>query len=180
MQKKAPNMSPPLSPRVPAMARLFLKIGESNDTRLILLKAADLSSLNVFSEDRTQEDNTMTDACEQTATITEPLATDAASQLVKVNKYALSLLTGAQKVLFDEMMFAGNEFLDRAVAETGIFNEFLAKLAEAHSVKDLGAMYRECTKHQLDFMRRDTERLLKHSGRVIDNTSKLAETWRQN
>ena len=61
-----------------------------------------------------------------------------------------------------------------------IFNEFASKLAEAHSVKDLGTMYQECTKHQLDFIRRDTERLLKHTERVIDNTSKLVETWRQN
>jgi hypothetical protein len=41
-------------------------------------------------------------------------------------------------------------------------------------------MYQECSKHQLDFIRRDTERLLKHSERVIDKTSKLAENWCQN
>ncbi len=41
-------------------------------------------------------------------------------------------------------------------------------------------MYQECARHQLDFIRRDTERLLKHSDRMIDNTSKLVETWRQN
>jgi hypothetical protein len=41
-------------------------------------------------------------------------------------------------------------------------------------------MYQECTRHQLDFIRRDTERLLKHSERVIDNTTRLVETWRQN
>ena len=40
-------------------------------------------------------------------------------------------------------------------------------------------MYQECSQHQLDFVRRDTERLLKHSARVIDNTSKLVETWRR-
>ena len=27
-------------------------------------------------------------------------------------------------------------------------------------------MYQECTRHQLDFIRRDAERLLKHSERV--------------
>lgn len=83
-------------------------------------------------------------------------------------------------MLLDETLFAGREFFDRAIPETQIFNEFLAKLAEAHSIKDLGAMYRECTKHQLDFIRRDTERLLKHNERVIDNAAKLVETWRQN
>ena len=98
--------------------------------------------------------------------------TDAASQLIKANKYAFSLWTGSQNVLLDEMMFAGNELLERAIAETRIFNEFVSKVAEVHSVRDLGTMYEECTRHQLDFIRRDTERLLRHSERVIDNTSK--------
>ena len=80
----------------------------------------------------------MTDVSEQSSATNEPLATDAASQLTKANKYAFSLLAGSQNVLLDEMMFAGNEFLERAIAETRIFNEFISKLAEAHSVKDLG------------------------------------------
>jgi hypothetical protein len=122
----------------------------------------------------------MTDVSEQSSAANEPLATDAASQIIKANKYAFSLWAGSQNVLLDEMMFAGNELLERAIAETRIFNEFGSKLAEVHSVKDLGTMYQECTKHQLDFIRRDTERLLRHSERVIDNTSKLVETWRQN
>ena len=122
----------------------------------------------------------MTELSDQSTATSEQLATDTASQLTKANRYAFSLLAGTQHVLLDEMLFAGNEFFDRAVAETRIFNEFLAKLAEAHSVKDFGRMYQECTTHQLDFIRRDTERLLKHSERVIDNTAKLVETWRQN
>jgi hypothetical protein len=122
----------------------------------------------------------MTNVSEQSSATNESLATDAASQITKANKYAFSLWAGSQNVLLDEMMFAGNELFERAIAETRIFNEFVSKLGEAHSVKDLGSMYQECTKHQLDFIRRDTERLLRHSERVIDNTSKLVETWRQN
>jgi hypothetical protein len=68
----------------------------------------------------------MTDMSEQSSAANEPLAADAASQLSKANKYAFSLWTGSQNVLLDEMMFAGNELLDRAVAETKIFNEFLS------------------------------------------------------
>lgn len=122
----------------------------------------------------------MTELADQGAATSEQLAADAASQFSKANRYAFSFLSGARNVLLDEMLFAGNEFLDRAVAETRIFDEFLHKIAEAHSVKDYGTMYQECTRHQLDFIRRDTERLLKHSERVIDNTTKLVETWRQN
>lgn len=120
----------------------------------------------------------MSDVSEQSSTTNEPLATDAGSQLTKANKYAFSLWAGSQNVLLDEMMFAGNEWLERATAEAKIFNEFISKLAEGHSVKDLGKMYQDCTKHQLDFIRRDTERLLKHSDRMIDNTTKLVDTWR--
>ena len=72
----------------------------------------------------------------QSSATNEPLATDAGSQLAKANKYAFSLWAGSQNVLLDELMFAGNEWLERATAETKIFNEFISKLAEAHSVKD--------------------------------------------
>jgi hypothetical protein len=122
----------------------------------------------------------MTELLEHDAVKDEPLANDAASEMVKTNRYALSRMADARNVMVDEMLFAGSEFLDRAITETQLFNEFLSKIAEAHSVKDLGAMYRECGRHQVDFIRRDTERLLKHSERVIDNTAKLLETLRQN
>jgi hypothetical protein len=122
----------------------------------------------------------MTELSNHDTATSEQLGTDADSRLTKANRYAFSILAGTRNVLLDELLFAGNEFFDRAVAETRILNEFLAKLAEAHSVKDFGTMYQECTRHQLDFIRRDTERLLKHSERVIDNTAKLVETWRQN
>ena len=121
----------------------------------------------------------MTELAEREAASDEPLANDAASQLAKANRYALYYLADARNVMLDEMLFAGTEFLDRAITETQLFNEFLSKIAEAHSLKDLGAMYRECSRHQVEFIRRDTERLLKHSERVIDNTSKLIESWRQ-
>lgn len=122
----------------------------------------------------------MTELFEQGSASSEQLATDAGSQFTKANRYAFSLLTGSRNVLLDEVLFAGKEFFDRAIAETNIFNEFLAKLAKAHSIRDLGTMYQECTKHQLNFIRRDAERLFKHNERAIDNTAKLVETWRQN
>ena len=62
----------------------------------------------------------MSDVSQRSAATDEPLATDAASQLVKANKYAFSLWVGSQNVLLDEMMFAGTEILVRAVEETRI------------------------------------------------------------
>jgi hypothetical protein len=122
----------------------------------------------------------MTVPSEPEAAKDESLAIDTGSQLARANRYAFSFLADTRSVLLDEMLFAGNEFLDRAITETQLFNEFISKMAGAHSLKDLGAMYQECSRHQLEFIRRDTERLLKHGEHIIDNTSKLAETWRPN
>jgi len=42
-----------------------------------------------------------------------------------------------------------------------------------HSVKDLKTMCQECGQHQVDFIRRDSERIFKHGARMIEVTSKL-------
>ena len=70
-------------------------------------------------------------------------------------------------------MFAGNETLDRARTETHLFSEFVSKMAGSHSVKDLKTMWQDCGQHQIDFIRRDCERLFKHGERMIETTSKL-------
>lgn len=106
----------------------------------------------------------------------EQLGTDPGSMLVGASRYSLSILTGMRDVLWDEMMFANNEFVERIAVESSLFNQLIAKLAEAHSVRDYGTAYRECTQHQLEFMRRDMERVLKHGERAVDNAAKLAQT----
>jgi len=122
----------------------------------------------------------MTALTEQDTAASEGLASDAASQMTKANRYALNYLADARNVWLDEILFFGNEVLDRAITETKLLNEFASKMAGAHSMKDLGTVYQECTRHQLDFLRRDSERLLRHSERVVDNTSKLIDTFRRN
>jgi hypothetical protein len=49
---------------------------------------------------------------------------------------------GAQKAMFEEMMFAGREILDRVVTETHLFGEFSSKMAGAHSVENLKLVQR--------------------------------------
>jgi hypothetical protein len=71
------------------------------------------------------------------------------------------------------MVFAGNEMLDRARTESHLFTEFVSKMAGAHSVKNIKTMYEECGQHQIDFVRRDSERLFKHGERMIETTSNL-------
>jgi len=122
----------------------------------------------------------MTEQLEPRVTKEVPLASNAALQSTTADRYASGYVADARNALFEEILFAGNEFLDRTITEAHLFNEFLSKIAEAHSLRDYSAMYQACSRHQLDFVRRDTERLLKHSERVIDNTSKLVESWRRN
>jgi hypothetical protein len=118
----------------------------------------------------------MMELSEARAAITEQTAADAAAattRLTKVNKHALDLMFGAQKVMLEEMVFASNEMLERARTETHLFSEFVSKMAGSHSVKDLKTMCQECGQHQIDFVRRDSERGFKHGERMIEVTSKL-------
>jgi hypothetical protein len=94
-------------------------------------------------------------------------------QLTKANTHALDFMMGAQKVLLEEMVFAGSEVLDRARTETHLFSEFVSKMAGSHSVKGLKTMFEGCSQHQIDFIRRDSERLFKHGERMLEATSKL-------
>jgi hypothetical protein len=114
----------------------------------------------------------MPEALRNTSVI-EPMASDAAARLTKANKSALEFMFGAQKMLLEQAVFTGNEMLDRARTETHLLSEFVSKMAGSHSVKDLGTMYRECSQHQIDFLRRDSERVFKHGQRVLDAFSNL-------
>ncbi len=55
------------------------------------------------------------------AAILEDSVANAVSRLTKANKRTLDLVLGAQKSIVDEMVFACNEFIDRARTETHLF-----------------------------------------------------------
>ena len=107
-----------------------------------------------------------------TAVFTEPAAT-AEVEASRLNQGALEFMLGAQKMMFEEFVFVGDEMLERTRTEMHLLTEFVAKMAGAHSVKDIRAMCRECGQHQLDFFRRDFERLFKHGEHMIASTSNL-------
>jgi hypothetical protein len=115
----------------------------------------------------------MVELSEARAAIVEQPATDATAQLTKTRRRALDFMMGAQRMLLEEMVFASNEILDRARTETHLLSELHSKMAGSHSVKDLKTMFEECGQHQIDFIRRDCERLFKHGERLIETTSKL-------
>jgi hypothetical protein len=86
---------------------------------------------------------------------------------------ASGFIFGVQTLLFEEMVFAGSDMLERAQTEIHLLSELASKMAGAHSVKDIGSMYEECSKHQIEFVRRDTDRLFRHGEHVIEAASKL-------
>src|SRR6266851_550691 len=122
----------------------------------------------------------MTELSERSAALVEQSVTDTATRLTKANKNALDFLMGAQKVMLEELVFAGNEMLERTRTETHLLSEFVSKMAGSHSVKDLKTMSQECGQHQIDFIRRDSERLFKHGERMIETATKLFSKSSQN
>src|SRR5260370_28717943 len=103
------------------------------------------------------------------AAIIEDSVANAVTRLTK----NVGFMCGAQQVMLEEAIFASNEIFDSIRTETHLFSEFISKTGGAHSVKDLKTMYEECVQHQIDFVRRDCERLFKHGQRMIETTSKL-------
>ena len=115
----------------------------------------------------------MLELYEPGAAIIEDLVAKTVAGLTRTNRNALDFMSGAQKVLLDEMVFAGTEMLDRTRTEMHLLSEFVSKMAGSHSVKDLKTMGAECAQHQIDFIRRDSERIFKHGERMIEATDRL-------
>jgi hypothetical protein len=93
----------------------------------------------------------------------EPMARGVAEEFIRTNNTAAEFMFGARKILFDELIFLANEIVDRAQTETNLLSELISKVAASHSVNDWKTMFRECSQHQIDFLRRDSERVFKHS-----------------
>jgi len=111
------------------------------------------------------------------ATAAEQATTEAKTRMAEANERAASFLVGAQKLMLEEFVFASNALVERAQTEVHLLSELASKMAGAHSVKDVRTMYEECGKHQLEFIRRDCDRLLKNGERVIEATSNLFKSY---
>ena len=115
----------------------------------------------------------MSELSERAASGPFPAVANAEAEATRLNQSALEFMLGAQKMMFEELVFFGDEMLERTRTETHLFTEFVTKMAGAHSVRDIKTMCQECGQHQLDFLRRDTERLFRHGERMIAATSNL-------
>ncbi len=100
-------------------------------------------------------------------------AANGEAEASRLNQGALEFMLGAQRMMFEEFVFFGDEMLERTRTEMHLFNELVVKMAGAHSVNDIKAMCQECGQHQFDFLRRDSERLFRHGERMIATTSNL-------
>src|SRR4051812_597052 len=104
------------------------------------------------------------------AAIAEPAAVRTE---MPTDRRAADFMLGLRKLLFEEIQFAGNEVLERTQTEMHLLSELASKMAGAHSVSNITAVYEECGKHQIEFFRRDWDRIFKHGERVIEATSSL-------
>jgi hypothetical protein len=101
----------------------------------------------------------------------EPSTTEA--RIADTKRRATHFTFGVLQFVLEESIFAGAEAFERAKTEMHLFSEFATKIAGAHSVKDIGTMCAECSKHQIDFVRRDSDRLFRHGEHMIEAAAKL-------
>ncbi|WP_316213999.1 hypothetical protein [Bradyrhizobium sp. SZCCHNR2032] len=116
----------------------------------------------------------MPELSETRAAGSDPGAVDISERVASSNRQMLDVFFGVQRIVLEELVFAGNELLDRTRTETHLFMEFISKTAGAHSVNGIQTMLQECGQHQIEFLRRDCERLFRHGQRMIDASLKLA------
>jgi hypothetical protein len=133
-------------------------------------KGASLKKHRIVKRD---QEEPMTELLDVRAKSAEQPAVGVTAKAFQADLRTMTILFGAQRLLLDEMVFVSNEILDRARTEGHLFTEFASKVAQAHSVNNIKAMWEECGQHQIDVIRRDSDRLFKHGQRIMDNMSNL-------
>jgi hypothetical protein len=115
----------------------------------------------------------MAELLETQAAVVEPPMVEATGAVGHASRRMLDFLYGAQRVALEEAVFATQEWIDRARTETHLLAELTSKMAGAHSVNNVKTMFEECGQHQIDFIRRDCDRIFTHGRRMIDAVSGL-------
>jgi hypothetical protein len=101
------------------------------------------------------------------------LAAESARRLTDSGRNVLQFSLGLQRLLIEEMARASGEILERMHVEVEIASELVARVASAHSIRELAAAYNDCTQHQAEAFRIDSQLLMKHGQRLCDRTSRL-------
>lgn len=98
---------------------------------------------------------------------------DVSSQLTEIANRSTKLALGAQKLIIYEIIKANQDALEQARSGMSITQEFVAKIAQAHSVKDLAAAFRDCGHEQMDRLHRSYEHLFAHGHEILETSSGL-------
>jgi hypothetical protein len=106
----------------------------------------------------------------------QKLVGEVTAQIAEANKRGLEFSLGAQKAIFDEMVEAGSSALEHTQAQMNVMAEFASKVAEAHSFKDIVRAWQECSQHQMDVVRQDSQRFVAHGREILDKSFKLLGT----
>ena len=104
---------------------------------------------------------------------TTRVATPHSRQIIETGRYALEVSFGVQRMMLEELAKAGDEMLECMRAEIEIASEFIARLASAHSVKEITTACNDCGHHQAEAFRQDSQMLLQQTQRLYEQTSRL-------
>jgi hypothetical protein len=114
----------------------------------------------------------MSDVHGETDSISQ-LAMLGARRFTESGRQVLNFSLNMQKAFLDEVAKASEETLERMRDEVDIASEFVARMASAHSVKEITTVYSDCGQHQADAFRLESQQLLKHSQHLCEQTSKF-------
>lgn len=115
----------------------------------------------------------MKNNCHQANAPEEQQPLDASSQLTEIAGRGTKLALGAQKLILYEIIQAHQDALEHARSGMGITREFILKVAEAHSVKDLAAVFQYCGHEQMDRLHRSCEHFLAHGHETLEASTDL-------
>ena len=91
----------------------------------------------------------------------------------------VNTIRNAQKAMAAEAFLNVSETADRFRSEVHLWNEMLSKMAAAQSIRDLAVAWQECSRHQIDFARRETDRMLDHGVHAIDLVAGLLKSGKR-
>jgi|MTBAKSStandDraft_1061840.scaffolds.fasta_scaffold163655_2 hypothetical protein len=122
---------------------------------------------------------TADETSETSADKTARSAGTGARQFIDSGRQALEITFGVHKAMLDEMAKASDDFMERMRTEIEVASEFVARLASAHSVKDIASACNDCGQHQADAFRQESQKLFQQSQRLCERASRLLSPAQQ-
>lgn len=122
---------------------------------------------------RERERTVMQNTCDQANELEAQHQDDVSSQLTEIANRGTKLALGAQKLIIYEVIQTSQDALEQARSGMGITQEFISRIALAHSVKDLATAFRDCGHEQMDRLHRSYERSFAHGHEIFEVSAGL-------